>query len=54
MVLILENPSVFVMSFVELNVDVKMLCIREKDNGIHCNHLTSEKAYLTKQVARRL
>ena len=48
MFLILGNPNVCVMSFVELNTDVKTLCIREKDNDIDCNHLTSENAYLTK------
>ena len=54
MFLILENSSVCVVSFVKLNADVKTLCIQEKDNGIDRNHLTSENAHLTKQVAIRM
>ena len=54
MFLILENPSVCIMSFVELNADVKTLGIREKDNYIDRNYLTSENAHLTKQVAIRM
>ena len=54
MFLVLENHSVCVMSFVELNADVKTLYIREKKNDIGRNHLTSENTHLAKQVTRKL